>query len=191
VLGTGTEATADSTFGQRMNMETSGSSGADAGGYGGTADRYNPAHQIRYQARVTVPAAGDYSSASIFIGLADGDYNAVNTTSWASGLDAFGFRAIAGTDTNWRCAHKAGGSTNVDEADSGVAVNTSEHTFELYYDYAANTVYYWIDGTAVCTGIAQTNRPGAVNMNHTIAIQASEAAVKNIQVSYVYLETDR
>jgi hypothetical protein len=68
----------------------------------------------------------------------------------------FRFSTIAG-DTNFQCV--TGDASAVTVTDSGVAADTSEHTFAMIFDDAAPNVKFYIDGSLV--GTNTTHLPGS------------------------------
>lgn len=64
------------------------------------------------------------------------------------GQQTASFRARNGTDTNWQCVTRDSGGT-VNTQDSGVAVDTSWHIFEVYTNDNGTTWKFIIDGVEV------------------------------------------
>lgn len=152
---------------------------------------YRSQRDLRMQTYVQVPASTDFSNSNLFIGLADGNGTNVTMTTWPVSCRAIGFRAVAGTNTNWQCMHVNGGATP-DSYDSGVAVGTTGHSFEIYYDYTNSTPYYYIDGTRVCSSIATTVLPASgYNLRYIVVNRTTEAASKNIRVGWVYVSSSK
>lgn len=148
--------------------------------------------QLRWKAWAQLPAASDYTAGTrVWLAMSDSGGLASNNDSPTATY--FGFRAsgVAG-DTNWKCAHAAAGSQNI--ADSGVAVDTTGHIFEAFYDYANSQVLYYIDNTQVCSGISQTNRPAsgiALRMNMATFLTDTSAVAKAIKIGWFYTAASR
>jgi hypothetical protein len=146
---------------------------------------------VRMQAYAQVPSTADYSSSNLWIGMIDNNGANATLTTWTSNLRAIGFRAIAGTHTNWQC-WLSNGSATTSSADSGIAVNTTGRVFEVYYDYSNSTPYFYVDGTRVCSSIDTTYRPDTgYSLRYIVASRTTEAVAKNIRVGWVYIEADK
>jgi len=198
VSGTQTAVTPSSTDSAAIKTTTATTTAATAY-WGGNSKDYLT-RSPRWQARVKLAAASDYTTARVFIMWEDAAYSVAVALGSSPSTDTptskyFGFRgSTAAGDTNWMCIHSnAGGST--DTGDSGVAINTTGHVFEAYYDYANTQILYYIDGTRVCNGgspISQTNIPtgtgawrgliGTVNL-------AVDSSTRSINLAAVYSES--
>jgi len=152
---------------------------------------YRTQRNTRAQFYVRVPSAGDYATTNVFLGMTNASGANITLATWSAGMQSYGFRARAGTETNWQCAHSAN-TSSVDTADSGVAVDYVGHVFETWYDWTNSTVMYYIDGTRVCSGIAQTNRPQTgYNQSAYVGTRTLEAVAKNIQIGWIKVESDK
>lgn len=130
------------------------------GNYGGI----NLAAWYRWSARF---AAGNTANVRYWIGLTtwlNGGIGSegtpvLNSTKMATDSPqstTLGFRYSAGTDSNWQCVSaisNGGGQTTVN---TGVAIDTNVHTFEMAYG-SGTTLYCYIDQRLV--GTITTNLP--------------------------------
>lgn len=193
---TGTlSAVAASTTDSAAMKATSGTTAASMASFVGYTNWFLT-RSPRFQARIRLPSSSDYVTARWFFVMQDASCGAGVMFGSSPSTDTpackyYGFRGSTTIpDTNWICVH-ANGSTP-ETADSGIAINTTGHVFEAYYDYANTQVLYYIDGTRVCSGITFSNIPtgtggfrpaiGGVNL-------ATDSTSRVINFGAVYTES--
>ena len=89
-----------------------------------------------------------YTHTMLFIGLSNIADGTVITSDLHANL-VIGFRAIAGTDTNYKCITCDGTTQHL--TDSGVAVDTNPHSF-LIVPNGGTSIDFYIDGVKVVSG---------------------------------------
>ena len=91
------------------------------------------------------------------------------------------FRARNGTDTNFQAVTHDG--TTINANDTGVAIDTAWHDFEIFTDDAGVTFYFYIDGALVATETA--NVPGtSVPLQPQVMMAAVSSSARDIACSY-------
>lgn len=131
---------------------------------------------------------------TVFVGFLPSGYNGANATTAPITTGRYvGFRYAASADTNWRCFHDNGTGTP-GNIDTGVAFDTTQHDFWIWFDDANATVRWYIDGAQVCS--ATTNFPGVTagtnfNMAAYTTIRTTEAVAKNLRIAHFYVEADK
>ena len=95
------------------------------------------------------------SNISVTAGVADTNTNSGNGVASPAGKYAL-FRYIHGTDTNWQCMTSDGTTQTL--TDSGTAVDTAIHTWEIIFNDGTPNVVFQIDGVTKCT--LTTHLPG-------------------------------
>lgn len=107
----------------------------------------------------------------------------------ASGNFAMFRYSTAAGDTNWMCAVKDGSS--ISATSSGVAIDTSNHFFEIQEDVTSVNYKFYIDNALVCT--KASNLPSAsTNLRWLTGIQTLAAsAVRKVFWAWVVARTDR
>jgi hypothetical protein len=96
--------------------------------------------------------------------------------------DGIFFQSISGTTAeNWACVTKTGGATQTN--DTGVALDTAWHTFELRSNGAR--VDFLIDGTPRCTN---TNSLSAAALIPFAFLKNTEAAAKSMDFDFFHLQ---
>jgi len=91
------------------------------------------------------------------------------------------FRARNTTDTNFQaCTHDG---TTLNANDTGVAIDTAWHDFEIFTDDAGVTFYFYIDGALVATETA--NVPGtSTPLQPQVLMAAVSSSARDIACSY-------
>lgn len=116
----------------------------------------------------------DNDDGCIWAGFVEGTSLTINTAD--PGVRAVAFRALNGTDTNWQAVTTAGGGS-LTVTDTGVAIGTGWHDFEIFTDDQGTTWYFYIDGSLVATHT--TNLPNATT--GTMGIRCRCANVTSTQ----------
>jgi hypothetical protein len=147
-----------------------------------TSLNFNPT----YQAWVQIPTSADYVNTRVWLLWASsGAYSTAGANDLPTGGSGYGFRAstVAG-DTNWQCVYY--GASGWTAINSGVAISTTGHTFEVH---AAGTAITWkIAGNQVCS--APYGLSGLTSYATYINTITQEAVAKNIRIGYIYQEQD-
>jgi hypothetical protein len=110
-----------------------------------------------------------------------------NSDNPAGNYACFRFSTDA-SDANWKLITKDGTTQNVQ--DSGVAVNTSGHYFEIFENSSTGQWSFWIDNALV--GASSSNIPSAnTNLKYVVGGEARAAAAKDIDIGWVFTEGDK
>lgn len=107
---------------------------------------------------------------------------AAGSTAADPAVNLAAFRARNTTDTNFQaCTHDG---TTLGTTDTGVAIDTAWHDFEVFSDDAGVTWYFYIDGTLVAT--RTTNVPNTTTaMQPQVMMTAVSSSARDIAASYV------
>ncbi len=98
------------------------------------------------------------------------------------------FRATQGTDTNYQCITKDNTTQSI--GDSGVAVDTVQHLFEIIFNDSVPNVVFRIDGNIVSTRTA--NLPTAnTNVRWFVGGQNATAVSRLLRMSWLYVFSDK
>lgn len=136
-----------------------------------------------------------------FLGLTD---TACSTASMfgASSADALNCHGLffrcssSASDTNWMAVTGKNGSSGVTAVSTGVACNTSNHTFAIQ-EHGGNTAYFYVDGVfKVCIGSdtgctsAGTHYPAFAAARSVAGITTLNAAAKTAHFFWLQAESD-
>jgi hypothetical protein len=157
---------------------------------------------LRWSARFGMDdGAAGVTNLRAFMGLVDTACSTLNifgsTSADAINCNALVFRcSSAASDTNWMAVTGKGGSSGVTAVSTGVACNTSNHTFAIQ-EHGGNTAYFYVDGVfKVCIGSdtgctsAGTHYPPFSAANSVAGLTTLNAAAKTAHFFWMQAESD-
>ena len=151
-IGVGSAATTTKGYTIGYSGTTIGDTGA--GGVNGQA-KFSTNRAIQFAADGQM---GETTDTRFITGLFDNTIGNDTNGDDPAGIDGVWWRySTAAGDTNWMCASKDG--TTLATANSGVAVDTNRHLFEISINSAGTSATNTLDGTLRCT--ISTNMPVA------------------------------
>jgi hypothetical protein len=199
---TSTSATSTEGFFEAMTTGSTINTVADTVESPGLWGIASTASNARWSSRFGMDdGAAGVTNIRAFMGLAD---TACGNASifGASSVDAINCHALffrcssAAGDTNWMALTGKSGSSGVTTASTGVACNTSNHTFAIQ-EHGGNTAYFFIDGVfKVCIGSdagctsAGTHYPTFAAARSVAGITTLNAATKTAHFFWMQAESD-
>lgn len=143
----------------------------DFGGNGGYKDVYESYMEFKAK-RIS---SGDYD---VYMGLCNGDFSEANHGAYLRALN---------TDTNWMLVNVKGDTLT--EVDSGVAIDTTAHTFKIHKTNTSIGVNYFIDN--VWVGRVSNVPTTTISREPIFQITTQEDAAKSLAIDYVILQQGR
>lgn len=129
-------------------------------------------------------AISPYSNVQFRLGhLGNTALGALQASNNCGAVQCATFVALAGTNTNFQCI--LGNGSAETSADSGVAVDTNQHRFEI--KNVSGVWSFYIDGTQVCGAMAQTNAPSNTGLTWMVSLNPNAAEAKVLDFSYVFI----
>jgi hypothetical protein len=110
---------------------------------------------------------------------------AAGVTTWAGdtpNANYVAFRFSSTTDTTWKLV-AATDNTHQTVVDTGVAIDTSSHLFEIFGD-GAGTFYAYIDGAYKCS--VATNVPASLVQGFATVDNKNTANARTLSWAYMY-----
>jgi hypothetical protein len=172
------------SIGRYVPHTTGAVSGDNAGGH--HANLLQRSHNPYWSFRGRMSSA-TVSTYRTFFGLSSDAANSPTGDTYADSKSVamIGHRT---TDTNWQFIHNDGSATALYE-NTGVAVNSSLRTFEIYGDDSGARFGYSIDGAAVTWFTSQVPATGT-NLGIIHEIETAEAVAKSFDLIAMYVEFD-
>jgi hypothetical protein len=183
--GTGTTsgAAATTTLPTRITLATAATT-SGATNFSANAASYVFGRNLRLQ---TYERLVTYTAIRLFMGITDSDLH-LQTTANPTGNYAI-FRADKSVpDTNYQCITKDGTTQNV--IDSGVAIDTNFHRFEIICNDSVPNVKFYIDGNLVATSIVHTPTAAALGFFQICSNKTSGSVAENQEIAWLYIESD-
>lgn len=183
--GTASATAVTATEGVMRNSVTPSAASGQAMGDHGNAN-YRTGRNIRFAASVKLV---ENAVERVWIGMSDAATVAAQGASdtVAGNYACFRYSTTA-PDANWKCITMNGVTQTV--VDSGIAVDTGVHKFEVIFNDSVPNVVFKIDGKVVAT--ITTNLPSAATaLRFIVGGQTLEAVLKNIRYEWIYVEADR
>lgn len=173
------------SIGRYVPHVTNATTGSNAGGH--SANLFQRAHNPYWSFRGRLGSA-TVSTFRTFFGLSSDAANspsASDTYADSKSVAMFGHRT---TDTNWQFIHNDGSATALYE-DTGVAINTSLRTLEIFGD-DTNTRFGWsIDGSTI-SWITTQVPASTTNLGIVHEVQTAENVAKSFDLIAMYIEFD-
>jgi len=91
-------------------------------------------------------------------------------------------------ETTWKCVTKDNTTQNV--VNSAITVDTNGHRFEIFENSSAGQYSFWIDNALVCA-ISSNIPTTSTNLKFVAGGEARAASAKDIDVGWVYTESDK
>jgi hypothetical protein len=111
----------------------------------------------------------------------------IGLAAWASVTltDAFYFKAVNGT-TNWQAINLA--SSVATTTDTGIAVDTSYHTFDIRWDAGLAAAFYYIDGVQVAQNSAHVPADFTGLTPGAGMFKSAGTSARDLRIDWIYCE---